>query len=224
MTASSISTLPQRLRAALVMAGFTYDGVAEVLGTAAHEALSRNETTPALRRTTGGFPVETLIRLFLLQTPVALDAAERALPGPGRPAGRGGLPGADRRRGRRAPRCASVRRRRRPPLGRQRPDARPGRGAQPGQRRPRARDQLRLDLAGPAHPARAGRPLARPRHRVRRPGPAPRRPQRRRGRHRRQPARAADRRGSTWRSTTCRRPSRSATGRSSSRSPASGST
>ncbi len=63
------------------MAGFTYDGVAEVLGPEAHAALSRNETTPALRVTHGGFPIETLIRLFLLQTPVELDAAERALPG-----------------------------------------------------------------------------------------------------------------------------------------------
>ena len=31
----------------------------------------RNETTPGLRRTTGGSPIETLVRLFLLQTPVA---------------------------------------------------------------------------------------------------------------------------------------------------------
>ena len=81
MSSSPIATLPHRLRAALVIAGFTYDGVAEVLGTAAHEALMRNETTPALRRTAGGWPLETLIRLFLLQTPVELDAAERALPG-----------------------------------------------------------------------------------------------------------------------------------------------
>ncbi len=80
MTPTSNSGLPHRLRSALVAAGFTYDGVADVLGTAAHEALMRNETTPALRRTTGGSPVETLIRLFLLQTAVPLDAAERALP------------------------------------------------------------------------------------------------------------------------------------------------
>ena len=63
------------------MAGFTYDGVAEMLGPAAQEALARNETTPALRRTGGGWPLATLIRLFLLQTPVELSAAERALPG-----------------------------------------------------------------------------------------------------------------------------------------------
>ncbi|MBZ5739112.1 DUF7059 domain-containing protein [Nocardioides mangrovi] len=81
MSSSTIASLPHRLRAALVMAGFTYDGVAEILGPEAHQALARNETTPALRRTSGGWPLETLIRLFLLQTPVELDAAERALPG-----------------------------------------------------------------------------------------------------------------------------------------------
>jgi hypothetical protein len=63
------------------MAGFTYDAVAEVLGPVAHDALARNETTPGLRRTTGGWPLETLIRLFLLQAPVELAAAQRALPG-----------------------------------------------------------------------------------------------------------------------------------------------
>lgn len=75
------SDLPQRLRAALSLAGFTYDGVAEVLGPLAHHALGRNETTPGLRRTAGGSPLETLIRLFLLQAPVHAAAAEAALPG-----------------------------------------------------------------------------------------------------------------------------------------------
>lgn len=81
MTAPSTSELPQRLRAALVMTGFTYDAVAEVLGPEAHAALGRNETTPGLRRTGGGWPLETLIRLFLLQAPVEMAAAQRALPG-----------------------------------------------------------------------------------------------------------------------------------------------
>jgi hypothetical protein len=76
-----MSELPQRLRAALVMAGYTYDAVAEVLGPVAHAALGRNETTPGLRRTAGGWPLETLIRLFLLQAPVEVAAAQRALPG-----------------------------------------------------------------------------------------------------------------------------------------------
>ena len=75
------SDLPQRLRAALALAGFTYDAVAEALGPLAHDALGRNETTPGLRATGGGSPLETLVRLFLLQAPVELAAAEAALPG-----------------------------------------------------------------------------------------------------------------------------------------------
>ncbi len=74
-------TLAVPLREALLAADFTYDGVAEVLGTRAHDALARNETTPGLQRTAGGSPIETLIRLFLLQTPVSVAAAEAALPG-----------------------------------------------------------------------------------------------------------------------------------------------
>ncbi len=76
-----MSVLPERLRAALVAADFTYDAIADLLGPLAHSALSRNETTPGLRATTGGSAVETLTRLFLLQAPVSREAAERALPG-----------------------------------------------------------------------------------------------------------------------------------------------
>ena len=71
----------EQLHAALEAAGYTYDGVAELLGTTAHAALSRNETVPGLRRTTGGSPRETLTRLFLLQAPVSLGDAESAMPG-----------------------------------------------------------------------------------------------------------------------------------------------
>ena len=81
MSTSGSGDLPARLRAALDQASFTYDSVAEVLGVRAHEALGRNETTPGLQRTAGGSPLETLIRLFLLQTPVSSPAAEAALPG-----------------------------------------------------------------------------------------------------------------------------------------------
>ena len=70
-----------RLRAALSAAGFTYDGVAAALGPAAHAALSRNETTPGLQATRGRSPIETLVRLWLLQAPVPAEDAERALPG-----------------------------------------------------------------------------------------------------------------------------------------------
>jgi hypothetical protein len=70
-----------RLRDALLAADFTYDRVAEAIGEEAHRALGRNETLPALRRTTSGGPLDTLVRLFLLQTTVGRDAADRALPG-----------------------------------------------------------------------------------------------------------------------------------------------
>jgi hypothetical protein len=81
VSTSPSADLAARLRPALAAARFTYDAVAEVLGAQAHEALARNETTPGLRRTTGGSPLETLVRLFLLQAPVGIAAAERALPG-----------------------------------------------------------------------------------------------------------------------------------------------
>ncbi len=70
-----------RLRAELVAADYTFDGVSDLLGTTAHAALGRNETTPGLRRTTGGSPRETLTRLWLLQATAPLADVERALPG-----------------------------------------------------------------------------------------------------------------------------------------------
>ncbi|WP_338039914.1 DUF7059 domain-containing protein [Nocardioides caldifontis] len=69
------------LREALTSAGFTYDGVAAALGPTAHAALGRNETTPGLRRTAGGTPLETLVRLWPLQSAVDVHHAEEALPG-----------------------------------------------------------------------------------------------------------------------------------------------
>ncbi len=70
-----------RLRAALLAGGYGYDGVAALLGPTAHAALSRNETTPGLRATAGGSPLETMVRLWLLQAPVPREHADRALPG-----------------------------------------------------------------------------------------------------------------------------------------------
>ena len=70
-----------RLREALVAADFTHDAVLDCLGPLAHAALGRNETTPGLRATTGGSSLETLVRVFLLQTTVDRHAVERALPG-----------------------------------------------------------------------------------------------------------------------------------------------
>src|SRR3954452_12572709 len=73
--------LPDRLREALVVADFTVDAVRELLGEVADAALLRNETTPALRRTTSDRgALATLTRLFLLQTTARAEAAEAALP------------------------------------------------------------------------------------------------------------------------------------------------
>ncbi|WP_399087686.1 methyltransferase [Streptomyces sp. BBFR2] len=69
-----------RLREALLAAGFTADGLLELLGAPAYAALARSETVPALRATRGDSPLETLVRLFLLQRPVARARAEAALP------------------------------------------------------------------------------------------------------------------------------------------------
>jgi methylase of polypeptide subunit release factors len=76
-----VNDLPHRIRAALLAADFTHDAVADLLGPLAHAALGRNETTPGLRRTAGGSPLETLTRLFLLQVPVTRAHADAALPG-----------------------------------------------------------------------------------------------------------------------------------------------
>ena len=73
--------LASLLREALASAGFTYEAVADLLGTTAHAALSRNETLPGLRATSGGTPAETLTRLWLLQAPVPGPAVDAALPG-----------------------------------------------------------------------------------------------------------------------------------------------
>ena len=73
--------LVPRLRDALVTAGFGYEGVAALLGPVAHAALSRNETTPGMRATKGGSPLETLTRLWPLQAAVDVREAEAALPG-----------------------------------------------------------------------------------------------------------------------------------------------
>ncbi|MDQ1619463.1 MAG: hypothetical protein QOE19_2032 [Actinomycetota bacterium] len=69
-----------RLREALTAADFTTSGVAALLGPLATAALSRNETVPARRATTGRTSLDTLVRLFLLQLPVDAAAAAAALP------------------------------------------------------------------------------------------------------------------------------------------------
>ncbi|MDW4916952.1 methyltransferase [Streptomyces californicus] len=68
------------LREALLAADFTADGLLDRLGAPAYAALARSETVPALRATRGAGPLDTLVRLFLLQRPVAEERARAALP------------------------------------------------------------------------------------------------------------------------------------------------
>ncbi|WP_367321665.1 methyltransferase [Streptomyces sp. HUAS ZL42] len=69
-----------RLREALLGAGFTADGLLELLGAPAYAALARSETVPALRATRGDSPLELLVRLFLLQQPVPHARVADVLP------------------------------------------------------------------------------------------------------------------------------------------------
>ncbi|GAA0496766.1 MULTISPECIES: DUF7059 domain-containing protein [Streptomyces] len=69
-----------RLREALLAAGFTADGLLELLGATAYAALARSETVPALRATRGEGRLTALVRLFLLQQPVPAARAGDALP------------------------------------------------------------------------------------------------------------------------------------------------
>lgn len=70
------------LRAALLDAGFTADGLLDLLGAPAYAALARSETVPALRatRAAGDGPLASLVRLFLLQQPEPYVHAAAALP------------------------------------------------------------------------------------------------------------------------------------------------
>ncbi|MET9567925.1 methyltransferase [Streptomyces virginiae] len=70
------------LRSAMLAAGFTADGLLDLLGAPAYAALARSETVPALRATRGGGegPLATLVRLFLLQQPVPYVHAASACP------------------------------------------------------------------------------------------------------------------------------------------------
>lgn len=70
------------LRSAMLAAGFTADGLLDLLGAPAYAALARSETVPALRATRGGGdgPLATLVRLFLLQQAVPHVHAASAMP------------------------------------------------------------------------------------------------------------------------------------------------
>ena len=69
-----------RVRDDLAAAAYTVDGVQAALGAVGAAALGRNETTPGLRATGGGSPLETLVRLWPLQAAVPGTAAAAALP------------------------------------------------------------------------------------------------------------------------------------------------
>lgn len=70
----------RRVRDAFLAADYTTSGVEALIGPVATRALSRGETVPARRATAGGSPLETLVRLFLLQIIVPEAAAQAALP------------------------------------------------------------------------------------------------------------------------------------------------
>ncbi|MGI8985414.1 MAG: DUF7059 domain-containing protein [Nocardioidaceae bacterium] len=69
------------LRESLTRADYTAGGVSALLGDAAHRALLRNETTPALRHTGDGSALGKLNRLFALQVPVTVDAVAATMTG-----------------------------------------------------------------------------------------------------------------------------------------------
>ncbi|WP_308120231.1 DUF7059 domain-containing protein [Streptomyces bambusae] len=69
-----VSDHAAELRAALLAAGFTADGLLDLLGAPAYAALARSETVPALRATRADGPLAHLVRLFLLQQPVPYAA------------------------------------------------------------------------------------------------------------------------------------------------------
>lgn len=69
----------QRLREALANADFTSEGIAERLGESATAAVVRNDYREALRITSGGDPLDTLIRLFICGMAEPEAAIARAL-------------------------------------------------------------------------------------------------------------------------------------------------
>lgn len=72
-----------RLRDALASAGYTVDGVRDVLGARAAAALDRNETTPgdlATGESVGDDPLAALTRLWPLQLPVPVAAIRDVVP------------------------------------------------------------------------------------------------------------------------------------------------
>jgi methylase of polypeptide subunit release factors len=70
-----------RLAVRLGELDYTVDAVVGTIGESAHRALGRNQTTPAARALAGrDDPLTTLIALWLLQQPVAVDRLDQAMP------------------------------------------------------------------------------------------------------------------------------------------------
>ena len=68
-----------RLREILERARYTDSGVLEALGVKDFPSIRESDTPLLLRRTNGGTPLETLIRLFLIEVPCALQDIQRAV-------------------------------------------------------------------------------------------------------------------------------------------------
>ncbi|CAI3803095.1 DUF7059 domain-containing protein [Pseudarthrobacter sp. MM222] len=85
---SDLPALLEALSADLRSIGYTVDGVAELLGEAAHSALGRDQLIPALivtGRALGGEPttaaLAAVVRLWLLAEPQRAETVDAALPG-----------------------------------------------------------------------------------------------------------------------------------------------
>ncbi len=68
-----------QLRQVLLDAGFTAEGVLKTLGIQGTPAINGNDLPVLLRRTRQGAPRDLLIRLFLMETPVEIQAVRQAI-------------------------------------------------------------------------------------------------------------------------------------------------
>ena len=69
----------QRLRTVLDAANYTSPGVLEVLNVKEFPSIRERDVPLLLRLTSGGTPIETLIRLFLIEVPVDIAALQKAI-------------------------------------------------------------------------------------------------------------------------------------------------
>jgi len=68
-----------RFRQVLLDAGFTAEGVLKTLGVQGSPAIRGNDVPVLLRRTRQGTPRDVLIRLFLIEAPVEIEAVRQAI-------------------------------------------------------------------------------------------------------------------------------------------------